>query len=135
MKRKTKKVLLVVAIIFIILFVAVKIMQSSIEKNLEELANAQIAPVQLEQLAAGKYIGNFEQFPLAVEVAVTISQHEITAIDIVEHKNGKGKAAEAIIDDVIAAQSLDVDTVSGATYSSKAILKAIENALHNQPQS
>lgn len=132
MKRKTKKRLLVVAIIFIVLFVAVEIVQSSIQKDLEELANAQIAPVQLEQLADGKYIGNFEQFPLVVKVEVTISQHKITAIDIVEHQNGKGGAAETITNDVIAAQSLDVDTVSGATYSSKAILKAIENALQSQ---
>ena len=37
--------------------------------------------------------------------------------------------AEGIIDEVIAAQTLQVDTVSGATRSSKAILKAVELAL------
>jgi len=34
-----------------------------------------------------------------------------------------------IVDSVIENQSLDVDAISGATYSSKVILKAIENAL------
>ena len=40
-----------------------------------------------------------------------------------------GEKAEEIIYEVINMQSIDVDTVSGATYSSKVILKAIENAL------
>jgi len=47
---------------------------------------------------------------------------------IIEHFNGRGEKAEAIIPRVIEAQSLDVDVVSGATGSSKAILKAIEDA-------
>ena len=37
--------------------------------------------------------------------------------------------AKAVVDSVIKKQSVEVDTVSGATYSSKGILEAIENAL------
>jgi len=40
-----------------------------------------------------------------------------------------GGKAESIVDDVIAKQSLDVDVVTGATYSSSTILKAIEDSL------
>ncbi len=40
-----------------------------------------------------------------------------------------GQPAEAIIEDVVEDQSLDVDSVSGATYSSRVILKAIEATL------
>ena len=40
-----------------------------------------------------------------------------------------GNKAETIVDDVVDKQTLDVDTVSGATVSSKVILKSIENAL------
>jgi uncharacterized protein with FMN-binding domain len=47
----------------------------------------------------------------------------------VKHVNGQGKPAEVITEKVIETQSLQVDVVSGATYSSKVILKAIENAL------
>jgi len=46
----------------------------------------------------------------------------------------KGKPAEAIVDSVVAAQSLQVDIVSGATLSSKCILKAIEVALESAPR-
>ena len=58
-----------------------------------------------------------------------ISCHEIV---LIEHKNERGAAAEEITDKVIAAQSLQVDTISGATSSSKVVLKAIENALNSQ---
>ncbi|MEA1883434.1 MAG: FMN-binding protein [Thermotogota bacterium] len=54
---------------------------------------------------------------------------KIQDIKINKHVNGKGKGAEEITKDVIAQQSLKVDTVTGATYSSIAILKAIEQAL------
>jgi uncharacterized protein with FMN-binding domain len=43
--------------------------------------------------------------------------------------NGKGKPAEVIPQKVMDAQSLQVDTISGVTSSSKVILKAIEKAL------
>ena len=36
--------------------------------------------------------------------------------------------AKGVIDRIIAAQSVEVDTVSGATFSSKGILAAVKNA-------
>lgn len=63
------------------------------------------------------------------EVEVEVKNHTITTITILKHRNGKGQTAESITNDVIKAQTLDVDTVSGATYSSYTILKAIEKAI------
>jgi uncharacterized protein with FMN-binding domain len=48
-----------------------------------------------------------------------------------KHVNGKGTAAESIPETVVEKQTLQVDSVSGATYSSKVILLAIETALKN----
>jgi uncharacterized protein with FMN-binding domain len=44
-------------------------------------------------------------------------------------KESQGQGAEIIPEKVIEAQSLKVDSVSGATYSSKVILKAIQDAI------
>ena len=44
---------------------------------------------------------------------------------------GKGSQAEKIVNEVVNKQSLDVDLVSGATISSKVIIKSVENALSN----
>ncbi len=50
---------------------------------------------------------------------------------IIQHDNGMGSASERIVNGVIEVQSLDIGAVSGATVSSKCILKAVENAMEN----
>ena len=53
----------------------------------------------------------------------------IVSINLMEHRNERGKTAEVIVDNVVATQKIDVDAVSGATNSSNVIKKAIENAV------
>jgi len=79
----------------------------------------------------GTYNGEYDAYMVAAEVRVTVEGGRITEIILVKHKTDQGAPAERIIDDVIAMQSLDVDTVTGATNSSKVILKAIQNALES----
>ena len=50
--------------------------------------------------------------------------------DAAEKKDDTKK--KGVIDRIIASQSVDVDTVSGATFSSKGILAAVKNALTGQ---
>lgn len=63
------------------------------------------------------------------KVEVTVSDGKMTDIAILEHRQERGKAAEAVISDMLAEQKIDVDAVSGATNSSTVIKKAVENAL------
>jgi uncharacterized protein with FMN-binding domain len=83
----------------------------------------------LNTVADGTYQGSSKVGPVRVTLDVTVTNSAIRSIDIIRHFNGLGKKAEAIVPTVIEAQSLAVDVVSGATASSKAILKAVENAL------
>jgi uncharacterized protein with FMN-binding domain len=64
-------------------------------------------------------------------VDVNVKSQNIAAVNIIEHTGSpKGKRVEnGIIERIIEKQSLDIDAVSGATASSKAILKAVESAL------
>ena len=80
----------------------------------------------------GIYRGNYDMVstPVKATVDVVVHDHQIIKIDIVEHSSSPiGKKAERIIDNIISSQSLDVDVISGATVSSKTILKAVENAI------
>jgi len=79
----------------------------------------------------GTYNGQYDAYMVAAEVNVTVEDGLITEIILVKHKTDRGKPAERIIDDVILMQSLDVDAVTGATNSSRVILKAIQNALES----
>ena len=131
MKKSTKVILSIFIIAFILIFLTVKIIMSQVESNLNALLNAEIKEINLNSIEDGKYFGSYEVVPIAVEVFVTVSDHQISKIEIVEHENGQGTPAEAIIDRVIENQSLEVDVIAGATYSSKVILKTIEDALDN----
>jgi uncharacterized protein with FMN-binding domain len=85
--------------------------------------------VDISKVADGVYTGSYDSGPVIVVVDVTVKDRAITDIKLVKHRNGQGQAAAAITDKVIAAQSIKVDAVSGATMSSNVILLAIENAL------
>ncbi|MHC1696286.1 MAG: FMN-binding protein [Eubacteriales bacterium] len=129
MRKKTIIILSIISIVIISAIITIKIIYSDIEQNLNYLKSIKIEDVDLTKIPDGKYTGSYETFPVAATVEVTVKDHVITAIDIIKHDNGQGKAAEYIIYDVIKTGSLQVDAISGATYSSKVILKAIENAL------
>lgn len=89
----------------------------------------QIRDVDLSQVADGTYTGAADAEIIRAEVKVTMRDNMIKGIELVRHDTGRGQDAKAIPDRVVAAQSLHVDVITGATYSSKVILKAIENAL------
>ena len=83
----------------------------------------------LSKIADGVCRGKSKVGPVRVTLDVSMQGGAITSIQIIKHINGRGKKAEAIVPRIIEAQSLDVDAMSGATGSSKAILLAVEHAL------
>lgn len=101
-------------------------------KKYKETINAiNIQNVDLSKVKDGNYTGNCDATVIGAEVNVKVENHKIVNVELVKHKNERGKNAEIIPERVVQAQSLQVDTVSGATNSSKVILKAIENALES----
>jgi len=128
--KKKHVILLTVFIVILVIVLAMTVISKKIESNLDQLVVATIPDIDLTKLDDGVYTGSYQVFPISVKVKVTLSNHTITEIVLVKHVNGQGKAAEVIIDKVVSAQSLDVDNIAGATYSSRVILKAIENALN-----
>jgi len=122
-------IIIIVVIVIICAGIGLYKVTASIDQNLSNLTQMKIDDIDLLKISDGIYEGNFELFPVSVVVAVTIKGHQISKIDLIKHDNGKGAAAETILGEVVKAGSLDVDAISGATFSSRVILKAIENAL------
>ena len=88
-----------------------------------------VKTVNISQVADGVYIGEQDAFPVSVRVEITVKDHKITNLQILKHKNGRGKKAESMVEDIIDKNTSDVDEVSGATMSSKTIKAAVNNAL------
>lgn len=93
-----------------------------------------IENVDLTTVQDGTYSGEYDSGPVTAAVTVDVSGHKITAIKIDKHECALGKKAEKIIADIQTAQSLNVDVISGATVSSKTIIKAVEIALEKGQQ-
>lgn len=102
-----------------------------LKKYKETINGINIENVDLSKVKDGNYTGNCDAIVIGAEVNVKVENHKIINVELVKHKNERGKNAEIIPERVVQAQSLQVDTVSGATNSSKVILKAIENALES----
>ncbi|NLM55388.1 MAG: RnfABCDGE type electron transport complex subunit D, partial [Firmicutes bacterium] len=82
--------------------------------------------------ADGTYTGTGTGFGGPITVEVTVSAGKIAAVEIVAHSDTPGISDPAIKDmpgRIVAANSAQVDVVSGATYTSKGIIEAVENAL------
>ena len=86
--------------------------------------------ISISNIPDGIYIGEYDVDFIYAKVKVTVQNRTITGIELLEHKNGRGKPAETIIDRIIEKQRINVDAVSGATNSSIVIKKAVENAIH-----
>ena len=91
--------------------------------------NTQIDNVDITKVRDGTYSGFYNMKFTTAKVNVEVLKGKITKIDLLEHKHGKKYSAETIIPRIINEQKLSVDAVTGATGSSKAILKAVEIAL------
>lgn len=122
------KKFLKVFVIIITLFVLVAAGGYIYLKSLP-MPTVDISAVDLSGIRDGSYTGEYQSFPVRVIVKVDVTDHKITSIEIIKHENGMGKKAEEITKEIVRAQSLDVDTVSGATLSSEVILGAVKAAL------
>ena len=91
--------------------------------------NIEITDMTAEGVSDGTYEGESDAGFVRARVKVTVKEEKIVDIVLVEHKNGRGKRAEKVVDEVLTEQTTNVETVSGATNSSLVILQAIERAL------
>lgn len=79
----------------------------------------------------GVYYGSATGFAGPIKVKVVITDGKIASVEIVETSDGSSyiSKASSITGKIVASQSTNVDTVSGATYSSVGIINAVRNAL------
>ncbi len=93
---------------------------------------AEEAPLDIAALPDGVYRGSGEGFGGEIGVAVTVEGGKIIDLEIVEHNEKPTYLAEAVAlipPQIIEGQTLDVDTKTGATESSAAIVSAVREAL------
>jgi electron transport complex protein RnfG len=120
--------------------VSCRAMESGVEKELTEIllaftgegGSAPAPSFSMDGVADGTYTGTAKGFLADVAVEVTVAGGKITAVTVTEQNDTPEKFDEAedhVIKQIIEKQTVQVDAASGATVSSDAIMKAVQNAL------
>ena len=97
------------------------------ESTNEETDKAEVTSNYID----GVYTGSAEGYEGTVTVEVTVENSMIEAIEVVDNIETKAYLyrASVVIENMISAQSTDVDVVSGATFTSEAIINGTKEAL------
>ncbi|WP_167955267.1 FMN-binding protein [Anaerosporobacter faecicola] len=99
------------------------------KKSIDEIS---IPEIDVTNIADGTYVGSYDAGYIYAKVEVTIVAGKITNLQLLEHRNERGAKAEAITGEIMQQQKIAVDTISGATNSSRVIQKAVCNALQHE---
>jgi uncharacterized protein with FMN-binding domain len=127
MKRVLTRMLVVIVALVFVLFWVVALYGGALNRTSGRLT---LSPLDLANVVDGMYEGTATILHVAPKLHVMVTSGRITAIIVVSPIYGDVSELAAR---VIKAQSLDVDGISGATISTKAVLKAIDNALAARP--
>lgn len=102
-----------------------------ITDGLSEGAKVSLNGIDLSDKSDGSYTGTYEFKRWTNTLVVQVKDHKITHIEFDKDVAAAGMAdcSNEMFRRVIEAQDTNVDAVSGATVTSKAYLKAIEDAL------
>jgi len=131
---KARGCLIVIAIIVLLLAIGGGIGWVFLSREHREARSLPLNRVDFSRLVDGTYHGLYEGGMYKWrrnECDVTVANGRMTDIQLTASNDpGKENAqAEMLYERVIAAQSLQVDTISGATLTGKAYLQCVENAL------
>ena len=122
MKKKIKYII-VILVFFISIFIIEIIRMNNQVKAFDK------TPIDISHVADGVYNGHSETDLVKVEVKVTVEAGAIKDIEILKHECGKGRPASVIVNDMVKNNDVEVDGVSGATFSSEVIKDAVRDAL------
>ncbi len=104
---------------------------AAVTNGLTEGQNVMLSGIDLSGIADGDYTGTYEHGRWTNTVTVRVRAGEITGIDIVDDVAAAGitNCSGEVFRRVLENQNTQIDAVSGATVTTKAYLKAIEDAL------
>lgn len=133
MRISRKKIIFFTIMIFVFVgLICLVIYLKNVRDYKQAVREINIDEIDISDISDGVYTGECNVNFIYAKVEVTIQNGEIANINILEHKNERGKGAVSITDKIIKEQKIDVDAISGATNSSIVIKKAVENALKGE---
>lgn len=123
MRRFLLRTLIVIGVFLVAMVVVTTVYGTYLKRAAAGLV---IPALDLSNVADGSYSGSAQIGHVAPKVSVTVAGGRITSISLLNPVAGDGAG---LVNRIVAAQSLNVDGITGATISTKTILAAVSNAL------
>ena len=128
-----KKIAIIGGVFLVFAVGSMILMFQKLDRDAQVILEEEIRELNLQGLVDGVYEGAYmEALATNAKVEVTIEDGQMVDIVLLKHSNGRGQDAEGIIEDILESQSILVDDVSGATYSSRVIKLAVKDALEGE---
>lgn len=120
---------------FLVIGSMIGIVVLQLQNNMQTIRAIEVHEINVSNVEDGTYQGMYYyEDEIGATLEVTIENHQIVAIEIIEHIAGKGLAAEVILEDILSSQSLLVDDIAGVTTSSHILKLAIQDAIGEETQ-
>jgi len=128
-----KKKLIIIGVLAIVATIATVgiIFLLKVNNYQNTMSEMKFSNIDISSVPDGVYIGECDADLIYAKVEVTVKDGTLAKIVLLEHRNGRGSTAEGIEQRIVEQQRIEVDAVSGATNSSKVIMKAVDNALNS----
>lgn len=98
--------------------------------ELNKIRNLPIKSINIQSVDDGTYNGETKAGSYVYKVKVEVENHRIVDIEGIDNRKSPYVSyAEGVFSKIIRQQKVDVDSITGATTTSKAFMKAVENAL------
>lgn len=128
-KRKVVLAVVVPLVVIMIAFLGLNLL------TLQKFRRIEIQDIYVSTLKDGTYSGETTIGGFTYKVEASIREQRIVDLKIIANrKSAYARFAEGVIPRIIEAQNANVDTITGATTTSKALLKAVENAFQSLPE-
>lgn len=99
-------------------------------REMRRVRHMEIRNIDLAKVPDGAHVGTFTYSDFKYKVKTLVKFRKILHIQVLQNRDTKyAKRAEGVIPRIIKRQTPNVDVVSGATTTSKVLMKAVENSL------
>lgn len=119
--------ILLLFLCFILMFVMY--MQKRERKQYKEVQSLPFYNTPVNTVADGTYPGKVYASFMHLQLKVTVKNHQITEIEIVENVGSKGKNVQPIIDRIIESNSAVVPAIEGEELASLVFISCVDDAL------
>ena len=123
------KLLRIFLIALCVVLTFIMYMQRRTRNNYKQAAKLPFYNIQAKDVPDGTYRGKIYTNFMHVQLDVTVKEHKLTKIDIIENEGAYGKKGAPILDEMIAQNSSVVPAIKGEELASIVFVACVDDAL------